>query len=329
MKTFRAHQLLKPLVLKPLVLAAPVWFAFTAWLAPSALAQDGARWYQIEITVFTNESNDIALESWPDPDLAFPSRLRTLDSVLDHLTLNDWSLLSSPAARPVSDMEADPELQAPSDEGPEALQNGGYRLPDARRDAYVSLPASEHTFTDTNRALTSSPAYRVLYHDAWRQPVMRAAQATPIAILAGRAFGTRHELEGSITIRFNQSQDRVVLDTNLWLSQFTRLRPVDGESTELPALPESLRQALRLGDENTRADEQLDATINGQIAVQETEENDGFYVSAIFPMQDSRDMRSNEFHYLDHPAMGILIQVFPYELPPAQLTPIQENVLPL
>lgn len=317
MKISRVLQLL--LVL----LASPVW------LTPSALAQDGARWYQIEITIFANESNDVALESWPTTELGFPRNVQPLDSVLDHLALNDWSLLSPPAARAGSDMEADPELQAPSNEGPEALQNGGYRLPDARRDAYVSLPANEHSFTDTNRALNNSPVYRVLYHNAWRQPVVRTAQATPIAILAGRTFGTRHELEGSITIRFNQSQDRVVLDTNLWLSQFTRLRPVDGESTELPALPESLRQALRLDDENTRADEQLNTQINGQIAVQDVEENDGFYVSAIFPMQDSRDMRSNEFHYLDHPAMGILIQVFPYELPPVQLTPIQENVLPL
>ena len=32
-------------------------------------------------------------------------------------------------------------------------------------------------------------------------------------------------------------------------------------------------------------------------------------------MDQSREMRSNEFHYLDHPALGIVIQVEPYELP--------------
>jgi hypothetical protein len=26
-------------------------------------------------------------------------------------------------------------------------------------------------------------------------------------------------------------------------------------------------------------------------------------------------MRSNEFHYMDHPALGIVVQVEPYEVP--------------
>jgi hypothetical protein len=26
-------------------------------------------------------------------------------------------------------------------------------------------------------------------------------------------------------------------------------------------------------------------------------------------------MRSNEFHYLDHPALGLVVTVFPYDVP--------------
>ncbi|MEC8858509.1 MAG: CsiV family protein [Pseudomonadota bacterium] len=43
----------------------------------------------------------------------------------------------------------------------------------------------------------------------------------------------------------------------------------------------------------------------------------GENITRRIPVQSSRDMRSNEFHYLDHPAVGILVQVFPYEVPPA------------
>ena len=32
-------------------------------------------------------------------------------------------------------------------------------------------------------------------------------------------------------------------------------------------------------------------------------------------MQQTRDMRSREFHYLDHPALGLVILVEPYEIP--------------
>ena len=39
-------------------------------------------------------------------------------------------------------------------------------------------------------------------------------------------------------------------------------------------------------------------------------------INRVFHMQQSRDMRSTEFHYIDHPAMGIVILVEPYEVPP-------------
>jgi hypothetical protein len=31
---------------------------------------------------------------------------------------------------------------------------------------------------------------------------------------------------------------------------------------------------------------------------------------------NTRELRSNEFHYLDHPAVGVLVQIQPYTLPP-------------
>jgi len=37
-------------------------------------------------------------------------------------------------------------------------------------------------------------------------------------------------------------------------------------------------------------------------------------------------MRSNEFHYLDHPALGIVIMVEPYQVP--QLT-LFDDLLPI
>jgi hypothetical protein len=46
-------------------------------------------------------------------------------------------------------------------------------------------------------------------------------------------------------------------------------------------------------------------------------------------MQDSRAMRSNEFHYLDHPAIGVLVQVFPYEPPPAPTNAFTGSAQPL
>jgi hypothetical protein len=33
-------------------------------------------------------------------------------------------------------------------------------------------------------------------------------------------------------------------------------------------------------------------------------------------MEQSREMRSNQFHYIDHPAIGIVILVKPIDVPP-------------
>lgn len=154
-------------------------------------------------------------------------------------------------------------------------------------------------------------------HLAWRQPVMRANGATPIAITGGRQFGDHHELEGTLTIRFNQSRDRVLLDTNLWLARFSTQPPGQGQGPE-PASALTLPTAPGV-------DVDTDAGAGGNDDSQQPR----FYLTEVFPMQDSRAMRSNEFHYLDHPAIGVLVQVFPYEPPAAPVNAFPGSALPL
>lgn len=283
-----------------------------------ASAQESARWYQVEVSIFTNENSDLTLERWPVArmNLGFPQNTRHLSSLMDVFNLDDWSLVNPPLPRSISqntgvDLEAT-ALPARS-EGPAPFQSSDFRLPDFERDAFLSLPASAHNFTDTNRALNNSPNYRLLYHHAWRQPVWQSVQAIPIAMQAGRQFGERHELEGSLTIRFNPSQDRVVLDTNMWLSQFSTFADDSGENLQLPALPENLRPAMT-------------ALPSG---AEEVATSPVYYPTQIIPIRGSRDMRSNEFHYVDHPALGIVVQVFPYTPPPAPVMNIQDDQLPL
>ena len=46
-------------------------------------------------------------------------------------------------------------------------------------------------------------------------------------------------------------------------------------------------------------------------------------INRVFHMEQSREMRSTEFHYIDHPAMGIVILVEPIEVPPLAATRIR------
>lgn len=289
--------------------------ALVAAVSP-ATAQDGNRWYQIEVTVFAHENSNTQQEQWPTDDvvLNYPARTRELDSVLKHLTLDEWTDPQPTTAIVTNTTDTDAPDSAtdeiPLSPGPEAMRSSNYRLPDAERDAFVALPVSAHDFTQTNRALSESADYRILLHQAWRQPVLRADGAIPIAVVGGRQFDAEHELQGTLTIRFNQSRDRVMLDTDLRLTQFST-RPPDTVRVST-----DLADTAQASTARTRTD-----------SVDPDQQQPQFFATRVFPMRDSRAMRSNEFHYLDHPAIGVLVQVFPYE-PPAPVSSFPQTGLP-
>src|SRR5690554_3847188 len=123
----------------------------------AAYAQTEERWYQIEISIFAHQSDNLGQEHWPQERLPdeFPANARQLTSRMNILDLADWEWLAEPARF---------EDLLPANQS-------DFRLPDLERDAFVALPAAEHNFSDTNRALVTSANYRLLYHNAWRQPL--------------------------------------------------------------------------------------------------------------------------------------------------------------
>lgn len=266
----------------------------------SVHAQTEERWYQIEISIFAHESDHLGQEHWPSERLPseFPANARQLTSRMDILDLADWDWLAQPT-------RFDDPLPA---------RQSDFRLPDIERDAFVALPASEHNFSDTNRALVASPDYRLLYHNAWRQPLELTRQTRPLLIIGGRQFDDRHELEGSLIVGFNPGRDRVIVDTELWLSQFTTLQPAGPELT-LPPLPEALLAVDDDAEEDVHNGAQRDVHNGAQEITTPT-----YYPARITPVRSDRAMRSREFHYLDHPAVGLVIEVFPYTPPSAPAT---------
>ncbi|MDP2285487.1 MAG: CsiV family protein [Pseudohongiella sp.] len=272
------------------------------------LAQNAAqnaseeRWYQIEVTVFAHSNAMREQEIWPMAMLQEPvaRNTRPLDTMMSVYDLPDWNVLDDSPARAA---ELTDTLTLPGDvaiendrlSGAPAQRTSSFRLPDPERDAFLALPSSAHLFQDTNRALRSDGRYRVMYHNAWRQPMRGSNQAIPVWLEGGNQFGARHELEGSLSFRFNPGQDRVVLNARLWLTQFAAQTLDDTQTIQLPDLPASVLSRRT----PTLAPDDLQWS-----AVQ------------VIPVLNTRELRSNEFHYLDHPAVGILVQIMPYTVPP-------------
>lgn len=285
-------------------------------LGSASLAQDGSRWFQIEVSIFSNESPADRLEERWQADrtlLAYPENLRQLDQLSDLLLLEELKLeeLKLEELRLPADASPQEEVLAPVAEispqqiareqilamGPKPLRPAQagtpFRFYDLNRDAYLNLPASASDFQQTNQALRRSADHRLLFHGLWRQPVLAQADASPIVISGGLQYGQQHELQGSITIHFNDNADRVVIDANLWLAEFRLVAAAD-DDWKLPPLPTGI---------------QIDSAPADDAALE-------YQLTRVFQFKQSRDMRSREFHYLDHPAMGLVILVEPYEVPP-------------
>ena len=272
--------------------------AILALLSPGLQAQqDGNPWYQVELSIFTHEEGvgfDAERFAPDQLSLEFPARLRRLDTYYDLLSLSPVAVAPLGSLTAGEPAPLDPWIQWIEDTGPPPrVSPFNFLLPDVNRAAFLQLPDSLSDFRQTNRALERSADNRLLFHGLWRQPVQARNQATAILLEAGREYGGRYELEGSLTIHFNDSRDRVVMNANFWLTEFTTVPGDDSGAWVLPEIPARLARPAS-----------------------DAPAEPAYRISRIAQIRQSRDMRSNEFHYVDHPLVGVVVSIKPYQLPP-------------
>ena len=270
-------------------------FLFGLLISSYSLAQE--RWFQIELSIFSNENTEGRnAESWlpNDYELNYPKNMRKL-SLLTDLFLSDHNLdgrlsvTGSASQEEIDAMIRNDQLKniRPRIKSTES----NFKLFDFSRDEFTQLSPVDSDFQQTNRTLERSSDHRLLYHGLWRQAVRQSSNAVPIYIEGGLRYGDNHELQGSVTIRFNENEDRVVVDTHIWLIEYSIVKDSSSE-WKLPQIPESIRRESR-----------------------ENSSSLTYFPNNVYIMDQSREMRSNEFHYLDHPALGLVISVKPYSVP--------------
>ena len=268
---------------------------FSFLISSYSFAQE--RWFQIELSIFSNENiEDRNAESWlpSDYELNYPKNMRKL-ALLTDLFLSDRNLEDRlSVTEPASQEEIDEMIKK------DQLKNirpwiksseSNFKLFDFSRDDFTQLSPVDSDFQQTNRTLERSSDHRLLYHGLWRQAVRQSSNAEPIYIEGGLRYGDNHELQGSVTIRFNENEDRVVVDTHIWLIEYSIVKDSSSE-WKLPKIPESIRRENR-----------------------ENSSSLTYFPNNVYVMEQSREMRSNEFHYIDHPALGLVISVRPYSVP--------------
>lgn len=266
---------------------------------------DEEHWYQVEVIVFAQGGGpqddeeiwrtDIDLDyplNWRE--LLKPAQLATLDKENENLdTTEDPDNVGNTAG-----------TQGPSD----ALSEPGEAIGER---AMLLLPDEELTLSDQARRLSRSREHRILFHGAWRQSMVENRQEPSVLISGGELFDQHHELEGSINLHL---RTYLHIETDLWLSRFATNFGQEGRPWPKlpwpPNQPVESGNSIKINDGGTGLWHQFNQNRNDQY---EAILAQPYVVESIVLMQQNRRMRSDELHYIDHPKMGVLVKLTPYE----------------
>lgn len=155
----------------------------------------------------------------------------------------------------------------------------------AVNDAWIILPTEQHKLTAEAGHLKVSKEYNVLFHQAWRQPMVTAEQSSWVVVRGGERFTDQYSLQGSIRFSLRRY---LHARTDLYLQELAPIKNIQNNSIEI---------------DETSTDRSTTNELSPEIMYQ---------ALRTFRLQQSRRMRSVELHYIDSPVIGVLIKITPY-----------------
>ena len=165
----------------------------------------------------------------------------------------------------------------------------------SRGDGFVTLAANARDLADVNSRLSASPRYRVIKHLVWRQPGLGKASAKSVRIQGGTDYSM-------------QFPDRLRSGDAAYSEEYVGESIAAGNLLELDGTVKIvLGRYLHV---------YTDLVFRQPVTTTSAEEdgNSENFTSLIdIRIQNRRRMRSRELHYIDHPKLGMLIQITPLE----------------
>lgn len=292
-------------------LARAMLLFVSAILGQSAYAQTPA-WYQVELIVFENRSGaGVQTELWPDdpgaPNLdgaveLIPWTLRDSASAATKNVAQTTGLTGSEETSGGAETTAPPEPETTT--APLGVSDALGLRP------FVLLPDRDMKLKDAARKLSTSGSYRVLIHAAWRQPLNKTGKGPLIHLHSGTGttsnFQSSRSPEGSAMSPLAPSEPeafdgmvQVVLSRYLHLNVDLLLRKPYVAKTMTTPSPSVATSQTEMPNTATAA--------NPSVAAPPP-------TFLTYRLNSSRRMRSNEIHYIDHPALGVIAHITPVKL---------------
>ena len=310
--------------------------ALLAACAFPALAQDGERWYQVELLIFSHEQASGAEEWDALPQLAYPDAGRFLiypaqveSRLEEHGGQSEVDEFGRQLITPLPEENGSTsdgtdiprrEEAAPGTVSPDAAPQGdaAAEIEPLFPTPFIVLPRNQREFHGKSAYMQRTGRYRTLFHETWIQPVLPESRALPLFIDQSGDTGTWPRLQGSVKLHISRY---LHLETNLWLNTQGDYLPGVWSMPAPPLGPPSLIVELPEPELEEESDPYF-VTAEDTYAEQGLTE-DGFLeeedLGPTYPwrhavlMQQKRRMRSREVHYLDHPLLGVVIQLIPVQ----------------
>jgi len=331
-----------------------ILYAVTAQAQPQA-----ERWYRVELLIFAQPGGGAGAEQWPaTPALHYPSAARFLvDPARVAANSEEYGsrgeigefgrqiIVLPPPAEPAipephdtgtgeSDGDtpgrAPAPLESPPEETPLPGESTGSPVP-MTPPPFVTLPAGDLEYAGKAAYMVRNGGYRVLFHEAWLQPVPEQAEALPIILDRSGDGGPWPELQGSILLYLARY---LHLETNLWLNTqgqyFPGVWQMPPPPLSPPSLiveePEALPSTADARDSATPAlspppVRDIAAAPTGEPGAPDSSTGQGVTeieeTGPVYPfrhavtLRQTRRMRSSELHYMDHPMFGLVINLTP------------------
>ncbi len=172
---------------------------------------------------------------------------------------------------------------------------------------FTRLPKSSLSLSAKQASIKRSSLYRVLFHEAWIQPIGSQKEKYVIRINGGDVLDNGlYEFDGYVSVdkgRYLHFRSDLFHSRSLSQSESTLLLKTSTDKT--------ISTALNLPSETTDdlppTAEQTSESVNGNRYLNQTAIPDFLTVE----MKSARRMRREELHYLDHPLFGALVRITP------------------
>lgn len=273
-------------------------------LLPLGAHAQSAPLYLVELLVFSRPAGAGA-EQWDaTPELSYPNPSR---------------FLTYPGEQPLA--PAPSSATYASNATPGAAEPMGINaLPGPVQPAlFTTLPEAQRQLAGKAAAMQRSGRYRILYHEAWLQPMTGQAESVPIVLDRSGDGGEWPALQGSIKLYL---ASYIYLETNLWLNTQGEYLPGSWRMPAPPLAPISKTPASVLtapvqpagqpAVTGTQTTGMNSPGAMGEIGAGESLGPDYPFRHAVL-LKQTRRIPSGEIVYVDHPLLGVLVQISPLE----------------